>query len=126
MAKPKKSRPAIVDALEIRLGAWGPIQAKRLFGGYALYRDGALFGLVMRERVYFKTGPGNLADYVGAGMAPFQYTRSTGRVIATHYYEVPDIVLDDPDELAAWADKALAVTRGIGLQSEIDEIGVTD
>ncbi len=126
MAKTKKPRPAIVGALEIRLGAWGPIEAKRLFGGYALYRDGALFGLVMRERVYFKTGPGNLADYVATGMPPFQYTRSSGRVIATHHYEVPPAVLDDPDELAHWAEKALAVTRGLGLQSDIDESGETD
>ena len=121
MAKTKRQRPAIVDALEIRLGAWGPILAKRLFGGFALYRDGTIFGLVMRERVFFKTGPGNLADYAGAGMPPFQYTRSTGRVIATHYYEVPDAVLDDLDELAVWADKALAVALGHGLQSDIHE-----
>ncbi|GGF08574.1 hypothetical protein GCM10011611_12520 [Aliidongia dinghuensis] len=121
MAKPKKPRPAIVGALEIRLGAWGPVEAKRLFSGYALYRDGTLFGLVMRERVYFKTGPGNLADYHAAGMPPFQYTRSNGRVIATHHYEVPPAVLDDPDELALWADKALAVARGLGLQSGINE-----
>ena len=112
MAKPKKPRPAIVGALEIRLGAWGPIEAKRLFGGFALYRDGTIFGLIMRERVYFKTGAGNLADYVAAGMPPFQYTRSNGRVIATHHYEVPASVLDDLDELAEWADKALAVTLG--------------
>jgi DNA transformation protein len=121
MAKARKPRPAIVDALEIRLGAWGHVEAKRLFGGFALYRDGTLFGLVMRERVYFKIGPGNLADYVGAGMPPFQYTRASGRVIATHYYEVPDPVLNDVDELAKWADKALAVALGHGLQSDIDE-----
>ena len=117
MAKAKKPRPAIVGALEIRLGAWGPMEAKRLFSGYALYRDGTIFGLVMRERVYFKTGLGNLADYIAAGMQPFQYTRSSGRVIATHHYEVPAAVLDDVDELAAWADKALAVTLGHGYKA---------
>lgn len=121
MAKAKKPRPAIVDALEFRLGPWGPILVKRLFGGYALYRGGIVFGLVMRERVYFKTNADNRADYIDAGMSPFQYTRSTGRVIATHHYEVPAAVLDDLDELAKWADKALAVTLGHGLQSDIHE-----
>ncbi|HEV2675772.1 MAG TPA: TfoX/Sxy family protein [Aliidongia sp.] len=122
MARPKKPRPAIVGALEIRLGAWGPIEVKRLFSGYALYRDGTIFGLVMRERVYFKTNDANRPDYVAAGMAPFQYTRSNGRVIATHHYEVPGFVFDDLDELTEWADKALAVTRGHGLQSDIREV----
>jgi DNA transformation protein and related proteins len=123
MAKPKtrKPRPAIVDALEIRLGAWGPVQAKPLFGGYALYRDGTLFGLVFGNRVYFKTGAGNRADFVDAGMPPFQYTRADGRVISMRYYELPEFVLDDLDELAIWADKALAVTLGHGLQSDIHE-----
>ena len=115
--KPKKPRPAIVDALEFRLGPWGPIQVKRLFGGYALYRDGVIFGIVMRERVYFKTGPGNRADYLAAGARPFDYARPGGRTVALPYYEVPVPVLDDLDELPRWADKALAVTRGVGLQS---------
>ncbi|HLZ66052.1 MAG TPA: TfoX/Sxy family protein [Aliidongia sp.] len=119
MAKTRKPRPPIVDALEIRLAAWGPIQVKRLFSGFALYRDGTIFGLVMRERVYFKTGPGNLADY--DGMPPFSIRRPDGRETATRYHEVPGTVLDDPDELPAWADKALAVTLGHGLQSNLHE-----
>jgi len=121
MAKVKKPRPAIVDALEFRLGAWGPILVKRLFGGYALYRDGIIFGLVFRERVYFKTDDANRADYVAAGMPPFEYTRTTGRTIAMRYYEVPGSVLDDLDELPRWADKALAVTLGHGIQSDDHE-----
>jgi DNA transformation protein len=121
MAKAKKPRPAIVDALEFRLGPWGPIQVKRLFGGYALYRNGTIFGLVFRDRVYFKTDDDNRADYVAAGMPPFEYTRSTGRTISMRYYEVPGAVLDDLDELPEWADKALAVTLGHGLQSDVHE-----
>ena len=94
MAKPKKPRPAIVEALEFRLGSWGPIQVKRLFGGYAFYRDGIIFGLFFRERVYFKTNDANRGDYLGAGMGPFEYTRSNGRSIAMCYHEVPRHVLD--------------------------------
>jgi DNA transformation protein len=121
MAKVKRTRPAIVDALEFRLGAWGPILVKHLFGGYALYRDGVIFGLVFRERVYFKTDEDNRPDYVAAGMPPFEYTRSSGRTTAMRYFEVPGAVLDDLDELPRWADKALAVTRGHGIQSDDHE-----
>ena len=121
MAKPKKPRPAIVDALEFRLGSWGPIQVKRLFGGYAFYRDGIIFGLFFRERVYFKTNDDNRDDYLRAGMRPFEYTRGDGRTIAMPYHEVPPRVLDDLDELPEWADKALAVTLGHGIQSDDHE-----
>jgi hypothetical protein len=37
------------------------------------------------------------------------------------YFEVPGAVLDDLDELPRWADKALAVTLGHGLQSDDHE-----
>jgi len=121
MAKVKKPRPAIVDALEFRLGAWGPILVKRLFSGYALYRDGIIFGLVFRERVYFKTDEHNRPDYVVAGMPPFEYTRASGRTTAMRYFEVPGAVLDDLEELPRWADKALAVTLGHGIQSDDHE-----
>lgn len=121
MAKPKKPRPPIVGALEFRLGPWGPILVKRLFGGYALYRDGIIFGLVFRERVYFKTNESNRGDYVAAGTGPFEYTRESGRVVALPYHEVPPAVLDDLDELPRWADKALAVTLGHGIQSDDHE-----
>lgn len=121
MAKPKKPPPAILGALEFRLGAWGPIQVKRLFGGFALYRDGIIFGLVFRDQVYFKTNLDNRPDYVDAGMPPFQYARPSGRIISMSYYVVPPSVLEDLDELPRWADKALAVTRGHGLQSDIHE-----
>jgi DNA transformation protein and related proteins len=121
MAKARQPPPPIVGALEFRLGAWGPIQVKRLFGGHALYRDGTIFGLVFHQRAYFKTDEGNRSDYVDAGMPPFEYTRGDGRTIAMRYYEVPGAVLDDLDELPRWADKALAVTLGHGLQSDIHE-----
>ena len=40
-------------------------------------------------------------------MQPFRYAR-VGREVALGYHEVPPEILDEPDRLALWAEKAYA------------------
>jgi DNA transformation protein len=82
-----------------------PVQAKRMFGGAGLYHQGLFFGLIADDVLYFKVGDSNKADYEAAGSGPF---RPFG-TYAMSYYEVPADVLEDPDELAVWALKAIEV-----------------
>jgi DNA transformation protein and related proteins len=87
------------------LAVVGPVQAKRMFGGAGLYHPGVFFGLVADDSLYFKVDDLNRADYEAAGSGPF---RPFG-TYAMSYYEVPADVLEDPDELAVWALKAIEV-----------------
>ncbi len=104
----RKSGPAesiahIVDLLR----GWSPVDARRMFSGYGLFRDGLMFGIIIRDVLHFKTDDDNRGDYEAAGMAPFQYSRGDKRV-ALGYHAVPAEALDDDDMLVAWADKAYA------------------
>jgi len=81
-----------------------------MFGGFGLYCDGVMFGLIADDRLYFKVDDGNRADYVEAGTGPFTYD-GRGNPIAMSYYEVPDRVFAATEALAAWAEKALAAAR---------------
>ncbi|MHB8846567.1 MAG: TfoX/Sxy family protein [Nitrospirota bacterium] len=92
------------------LSVIGLVQAKRMFGGAGLYHQGLFFGLVADDVLYFKVDDSNKTDYEAAGSGPF---RPFG-TYAMSYYEVPADVLEDPDELASWARKAVEVAgRGV-------------
>lgn len=74
-----------------------------MFGGWGLYRDRAFFGIIFKGRLYFKTDAASRRAYVERGMEPFR--PSATQTLKT-YYEVPADVLEEPEELVAWAERA--------------------
>lgn len=94
--------------LEDQLARFGGVQIRRMFGGSGLYRDGAMFGLVARDVLYFRVDDRNRPEFEARGMTPFTYRhRNNKSPVEMPYYELPEDVLEDADELAAWARKAL-------------------
>lgn len=83
------------------------VSSRAMFGGYAIYSNGVAFAILDDDHLYFKTGDSNRADYVSAGMQPWD-PYGDGRVSFSNF-EVPESVLEDPAELADWAQKAIAV-----------------
>ena len=86
---------------------FGRISLRRMFGGEGIYAGEQIIGLVVDDRLYLKTTDSNRADYLAEGCEPFTYMRGKKRM-ATSYYEVPERLLDDPEEFAGWARKAQA------------------
>ncbi len=101
---------AFVEFVLDMLTPLGGASARRMFGGHGFFRDGAMFGLVAGDTLYFKVGDCNRADFEKAAAPPFVYHRS-GREIALSYREVPPDAMDDPELLSAWARKALDAAR---------------
>jgi DNA transformation protein len=85
----------------------GPVRMKRMFGGMGLYLDDMMFGVVFGETLYFKVDDRNRPDYEDEGMEPFTFEMSNGKVGSLSYYEVPERLYDDADELIEWARKSL-------------------
>lgn len=83
------------------------VSLRRMFGGAGLFCHGVMFGLIVSDRLYFKVGDGNRGDYEDAGCAPFTYTTGKGERGVMSYYEAPDSLMDEADEMADWARKAL-------------------
>ena len=81
-------------------------RARSMFGGFGVYIDGTMMGLIAEDVAYFKTGDSNRSDYEEMGTGPFVYTGKRGKPISMSYHQVPDDVLEDTDELIAWALKA--------------------
>ena len=96
------------DYLIDLLSPWKAVTVKKMFGGYGVYHGGLMFGLVAESDLYFKVADENRADYQEAGSAPFSY-QSKGKRVTLSYWQVPPAIMDDPDALSSWAEKAYAV-----------------
>ena len=92
-----------------QLAALRGLTSRRMFGGYGLYCDGAFFGLIDDDTLYFKTGESNRADYESRGMRRFDPYPSTPSRGGFGYHEVPADVLEDAEQLVAWARKSVEV-----------------
>jgi DNA transformation protein len=80
---------------------------RRMFGGAGLYSDDVFFGLIYKDRLYFKTDDNTRPEYEARGSEPFR-PRPTVKVGKMAYYTVPADVLEDPDELVTWAHRSAA------------------
>ena len=59
-------RNTFVDQVVGRLLALGPVEARRMFGGFGLFIDGRMFALISRDRL-------KVDQQVAAGAQPFTY-----------------------------------------------------
>ena len=92
-----------------------PVTMKRLFGGAGLWSEDLMFGLVFDGAIYLKVDETSIPDFQREGSQPFVYTRakSPGRIgrHSLSYWRLPERLYDDPDELAVWAGRALAIAQ---------------
>jgi DNA transformation protein len=107
--------PDFLAHLLDQFAGFGTVDARRMFSGVGLFRDGLMIGLVTGDTLYFKTDDANRGDFERAGMTPFSFDRR-GRRMVTSYFEAPAEVFDDPEILVRWArsahDAALRTGRG--------------
>jgi len=111
------------------------LKTRSMFGGYGLYLGQSFFGIVHKGSLFFRTDEASRPDYVKAGSRPFnpkgraaplrapvqestgRPARGAGRVAGKvaqppsyelnhRYYEVPGDILEDSEELLAWAKRA--------------------
>lgn len=95
--------------------AFGPVSLRRMFSGYGVSVDGTTFALVLRGSIFLKVDDQTVARFEAEGVKPFQYEqRSRGKTVTVaSYWQMPDRLYDDPEELAEWARVALgAAERG--------------
>jgi DNA transformation protein len=92
-----------------QLGAIGGVTWRRMFGGVGLYAGGAFFAVLDDDQVFFKVDDATRPAFVARGAQP--WAPVPGAKPSRGYFELPADVLDDRDELAAWALRAVAVAR---------------
>jgi DNA transformation protein len=85
-----------------KLVALGAITGKSMFGGFGVFHEGDMFGLIAGDVFYLKADDSNREDYVKRGSPQYK---------PMPYFRVPDDIFEDADELTKWAQKAVAVAH---------------
>jgi len=98
MAKRNEFVQHIIDSL----ASWAPVSARGMFGGFGIYRDDRMFALIAYDTFCIKVDETSRPEFEAAGLAPFTYGEN--RVVMA-YYHPPVTAMDDPQELAVWAEK---------------------
>ena len=101
----------LVAALGAKLTPLGPFLARPMFGGFGLYIDGMIFGIVALDQVFLKVDDQNRAAFESAGSEPFRFETARGKTTITSYWRCPDAVLRDAAKLQVWVTGALAASR---------------
>jgi DNA transformation protein len=101
--------PAYKAFVQDVLSEFGPISIRNMFGGAGIYADGVMFAILIDDTLYLKADALSAPDFAAEGKGPFTY-RAKGRApVAMSYWEAPERLLDDPEELVGWARRAHAV-----------------
>jgi DNA transformation protein len=90
-----------------QLGQIRPITSRSMFGGLCFFAEGRAFALADDSVIYFKVDDSNRPDFLAAGMGHFLPFGDPDKPM--QYYELPVEVLEDPEQLAPWMAKAIAV-----------------
>lgn len=94
-----------VDHLSEVFARFGPIRARRMFGGYGVYHDDLMFALVADDVLYLKADERTAALFAEQGLPPFEYEKA-GKRMQMSYYMAPEEIFDDPDLAREWAVRA--------------------
>lgn len=101
-----------VDYLHEVFERFGAITARKMFGGYGLYHDGLMFGLVSNDMLYLKADAENAGYFEEQGLGRFEYSRD-GKTRSMAYYLAPAELMEDRELAALWARRSYgAALRG--------------
>jgi DNA transformation protein len=89
----------------------GPVQARRMFGGWGLHHAGRMMGLIIEDRLFLKTDETSRPTFEAAGGEPFVYDAARGRKVTTSYWTPPADVSDDAHALLPWARRAVEAAQ---------------
>jgi DNA transformation protein len=99
------------DFLLDLFAGFGPVTLRRMFSGYGVSRDGINFALVLRGAIYLRADERTIPRFETEGAKPFQYTARGKTVTLGSYWQLPERLYDDVDELAGWARDAFEAAR---------------
>ncbi|MEO9965789.1 MAG: TfoX/Sxy family protein [Reichenbachiella sp.] len=79
------------------------LSSKKMFGGYGIFNDGKMFGMVgSKGQAYLKVDDSNKAQFEKAGAKPHS---------KMPYLSIPDDILADQEKLVHWAETSIEITK---------------
>ncbi|MBS1988240.1 TfoX/Sxy family protein [Candidatus Dependentiae bacterium] len=89
----------------------GNMRARKMFGGFGIYKNGIFFALIINNILYFKVDAANQSDYESFDSKPFTYTNKNDKLVSMSYWEVPIDILENQNKLEQWVEKAVQAAQ---------------
>ncbi len=90
-----------------QLSFLGSISNRVIFSAIGIFIDERLLGIVADDVLYLHTGPSNRDDYLSRGCRQFKpYPNAYN--LTTDHHQVPDEIVNDPEQLKVWGERALS------------------
>lgn len=99
---------SFVEYICDQLDAIPGVSHRAMFGGHGLYCGGTFFGIVYKDRLFFKTSETTRPKYEAWQSGPFQ---PNSKQTLKAYYEVPSEFVDDAPRLVDLAEEAVDAAR---------------
>lgn len=106
------------EFLRDQLAPLGRVMLRRMFAKTGVFCDGVMLGMVADDTLYFRVDDENRAAFKEAESSPPLNYEKQGRTIDLSFWRAPERLLDDPDELVAWARVALAAARRVAAKAK--------
>jgi DNA transformation protein len=94
---------------------FGAVSVNRMFGGAGIWSGGLMFALEFDGVIYLRVDDASIGDFEREGSKPFVYPRAKtpGKVgrPSRAFWRLPERLYDDPDELAIWAQRTVAIAE---------------
>jgi DNA transformation protein and related proteins len=95
---------------------FGPVTIRRMFSGFGISADGTNFAMALRGGLYFRADDQTIPRFEAEGSKPFSYQTKAKTVTVGSYWQLPERLYDDPEELTDWARAALAAAQRAALR----------
>ena len=95
---------------------FGPVTIRPMFSGFGISADGVNFALSLRAGLYFRADEATIPRFEAEGSKPFQYQTSKRSVTVASYWQLPERLFDDTEELGEWARAALGAAQRAALK----------
>jgi DNA transformation protein and related proteins len=109
---------AFAEFLREQLAPLGRVTMRRMFGKTGVFHDGVMFAMVTENTLYFRVDDQNRATFKEAEASPPLNYEKNGHTIDLAFWRAPERLFDEPDELVAWAQAALAAARRVAAKRE--------
>jgi DNA transformation protein and related proteins len=103
------------DFLLDLFAGFGPVTLRRMFSGFGISADGTNFAMALRSGLYLRADDQTIPRFETEGSKPFQYQTRAKTVTVGSYWQLPERLYDDPEELTDWARAALAAAQRAAL-----------
>jgi DNA transformation protein len=106
------------DFLIELFAGFGPVTIRPMFSGFGISADGTNFAMALRSGLYLRADEQNIPRFEAEGSKPFSYQTKARSVTVNSYWQVPERLYDDPDEMTDWARASLAAAQRAALRKK--------